>query len=72
MLERPHARLSQAFLDDARGIGDVLGAASEVTMPWLLIHGSDDETAHEHGKHQGCRAKGPPVREPKIRHSGWS
>ena len=43
MLEREHAALTHAFLDDARSIHDVLGPAARVSMPWLIVHGSEDE-----------------------------
>ena len=43
MLDKPECPLSQVFLDDARAIGDTLSAAREVTVPWLLVHGTVDE-----------------------------
>lgn len=43
MLGRDHARLSQAFLDDAQAIGDTLAAARAVSVPWLLLHGDADD-----------------------------
>lgn len=43
MLGKAHCPLSQAFLDDAYGIGDVLDAAARVRVPWLLVHGDADE-----------------------------
>lgn len=35
--------LSSAFVDDMKRIGSLLGTASEVRQPWLLIHGTDDD-----------------------------
>lgn len=35
--------LSQTYVDDLRGLGSTLAAASEVTQPWLFIHGSADD-----------------------------
>lgn len=35
--------LSATFVNDMRGIGDVLDAAAEIVQPWLLIHGTDDD-----------------------------
>ena len=43
MLGREQCPLSPAFLADASAIGDTLGAASEIAVPWLLVHGSQDE-----------------------------
>jgi len=43
MLDKPECPLSQAFLDDARAVGDTLGAARTVAVPWLLVHGTTDE-----------------------------
>lgn len=35
--------LSQTFVDDMNAIGDVLDRAPQVTVPWLLIHGTEDD-----------------------------
>jgi uncharacterized protein len=35
--------LSSTFMDDMRGVGDILKEAAEVTQPWLLIHGEADD-----------------------------
>ncbi len=43
MLGREHAVLSQALLDDARAIGDVLDAAARIRCPWLIVHGDADD-----------------------------
>jgi pimeloyl-ACP methyl ester carboxylesterase len=59
MLEREHALLSQAFLDDARQIGDVLDAARRVEAPWLLVHGTDDELVPFRDSEDLRRAAGP-------------
>ena len=43
LLEKPHCRLSQAYLDDSAEIGHVLEEARGVVVPWLLLHGDNDE-----------------------------
>lgn len=43
MWDEPTCPLSQAYVDDLTQIGSILPAASAVEVPWLLIHGSDDD-----------------------------
>lgn len=43
MWDEPDCPLSQAFADDMKEIGSVLPKASEVMVPWLFIHGEDDD-----------------------------
>ncbi len=43
MLEREHAQLSESFLKDARAIQTTLPQASQISVPWLLVHGTEDE-----------------------------
>src|SRR5262249_55425318 len=43
MLGKPGCVLSQALLDDAARIGSVLDAAGRIAVPWLLVHGDQDE-----------------------------
>jgi pimeloyl-ACP methyl ester carboxylesterase len=40
--DEPACPLSEAFATDLRGHGDLLAAAA-VTVPWLLIHGTEDD-----------------------------
>lgn len=35
--------LSQAYMDDLRGIGTLVEKGAEITLPWLLIHGTEDD-----------------------------
>lgn len=35
--------LSQAYMDDLGRIGDVLACAPHIKVPWLLIHGTEDD-----------------------------
>lgn len=43
MLGRAGCVLSRAFVEDARRTDSVLPAARRVTVPWLLVHGDQDE-----------------------------
>ena len=42
MWDKPECPLSQAFMDDMDAVGTVLPLADKVTVPWLLIHGTED------------------------------
>ena len=44
MWEDEDCPLSQKFVDDLTQIGDTLSAAEALPQPWLLIHGSEDDT----------------------------
>lgn len=35
--------LSQAYMDDLRGIGSLVDKGGEVAVPWLLVHGTEDD-----------------------------
>lgn len=43
MFEREHARLTAQFLEDARNIHSTAPQAQRVSIPWLLVHGTEDE-----------------------------
>jgi pimeloyl-ACP methyl ester carboxylesterase len=43
MWDEPTCPLSQAYVDDAAAIGSVVTRASSIKMPWLLIHGTEDD-----------------------------
>lgn len=58
MLGKAHCPLSQAFLDDAHAIGDVLPAAARVRVPWLLVHGDADELVPLQDAHDAVAAAG--------------
>ncbi|HET6146577.1 MAG TPA: alpha/beta fold hydrolase [Polyangia bacterium] len=56
MFGKPGCVLSQAYLDDLRGIGSVIRQAEEITVPWLFVHGARDalvpiqDTRDAHGR----------------------
>ncbi|MED5585749.1 MAG: alpha/beta fold hydrolase [Verrucomicrobiota bacterium] len=35
--------LSQAYMDDLRGIGTLVEQGSQVQVPWMLVHGTEDD-----------------------------
>ncbi len=43
MWDKPECPLSQVYMDDMAAIGSVAEQARQVTVPWLLIHGTADE-----------------------------
>lgn len=61
MLGKAQCPLSQGFLEDARNIGSTLGAARQVDVPWLLVHGTADELV-PHSDSEEARAVNPGAR----------
>ena len=43
MWDIPECPLSQAYSDDMRAISTVLPQAAQISVPWLLVHGTADE-----------------------------
>lgn len=43
MWDEPDCPLSQAYMDDLTQIDTVVDCASDITVPWLLVHGTDDD-----------------------------
>ena len=43
MWEEPDCPLSQAYMDDMAQIDTVVRRGAEIIVPWLLIHGSEDD-----------------------------
>ena len=35
--------LSQVFMDDLRGINTLIEKGSQIDVPWLLVHGTEDD-----------------------------
>jgi pimeloyl-ACP methyl ester carboxylesterase len=42
MWDKPECPLSRAYMDDMAAIGTVAAQASEIRVPWLLVHGTAD------------------------------
>ncbi|MCZ6632144.1 MAG: alpha/beta fold hydrolase [bacterium] len=43
MWDDPDCPLSQAYMDDLTAIDTVVHKAKDITVPWLLIHGTEDD-----------------------------
>lgn len=43
MWDDPDCPLSQAYMDDLGEIGSVVSSASRIAVPWLLVHGDEDD-----------------------------
>ena len=43
MWEEPDCPLSQAYMDDMAQIDTVVRRGGEIVVPWLLVHGSEDD-----------------------------
>ncbi len=43
MWDKPECPLSQAYVDDMNRIGSVIAAGKQVRVPWLFVHGTDDD-----------------------------
>ena len=43
MWEEPTCPLSQAFMDDTKAIHSVVDFGTDIHVPWLLIHGTEDD-----------------------------
>ena len=43
MWEEPDCPLSQAYMDDMAQIATVVERGAEIGVPWLLVHGSEDD-----------------------------
>ncbi|NKB72357.1 MAG: alpha/beta fold hydrolase [Candidatus Latescibacteria bacterium] len=43
MWEEPDCPLSQAYMDDMAQIGSVVDKGADIAVPWLLVHGGEDD-----------------------------
>ena len=43
MWDEPDCPLSQAYMDDLAQINTVVDLAAQITVPWLLVHGDEDD-----------------------------
>jgi uncharacterized protein len=43
MWDEPDCPLSQAYMDDMAAIGTVVNLAPQLGVPWLLVHGDEDD-----------------------------
>lgn len=59
MLDKPHCPLSEELMADLARIGSVVPAASEVSVPWLLVHGTEDDVVPVQDSRDVRAAAGP-------------
>ena len=43
MWDKPDCPLSSVYMNDMRQIDSVMDRASQITVPWLLVHGTEDD-----------------------------
>ena len=57
--DKPECPLSQGFLDDMEAVGSVERLGAEVSVPWLLVHGTEDTVVpFEESERIAARASG--------------
>ena len=60
MWEEPDCPLSSTFVNDMNAIGSVLHLGGKVTVPWLLVHGTEDDVVPvDDSRNIAPRAGGP-------------
>lgn len=62
MWDEPTCPLSQQYVDDMSAIGTVAGRASRIDVPWLLVHGTEDDVVPP-GDSQEVFEKAPESKE---------
>jgi len=72
MWDEPACPLSQAYVDDLTQIGSLLPAAAAVEVPWLLIHGSDDDVVPSSDSDAAFEVAGEPKKRVIIEGAGHS
>lgn len=60
MWDEPDCPLSQAYVDDLNGIGDLFGQVAALSQPLLLIHGSADDVVLPEDSHDAFEAASEP------------
>ena len=51
MWDEPDCPLSQAYMDDLTQINTVVDRAPQITVPWLLVHGDEDDVVPIENSH---------------------
>ncbi len=72
MLDKPHCPLSANFMADLEGLGSVLGAVPGVHVPWLLVHGTEDDIVpvqHSRDAHAASAGHSKLIELPGADHS---
>ena len=72
MLDKPHCPLGADFMADLESIGSLVGTAPEVRVPWLLVHGTEDDVVpvqHSRDAHAAAAGRSQLVELPGAGHS---
>ena len=48
MWDKEDCPLSKSYMDDMYNIGSVVDRASKIAVPWLLVHGTEDDVVPSH------------------------
>jgi len=70
MWEDENCPLSSAFMEDMAAIGSVLGYAPKVSVPWLLVHGTEDDVVPDEESDDIFAKANEPKKLLKIRGGG--
>ncbi len=62
MFDKPGLILSQTYMDDLRHIDAVADDAARVTVPWLLVHGTNDDLVPIHHSYDALARAGDNAR----------
>lgn len=58
MWDDPDCPLSQAYMDDLAQIGTVVNLAGDIAVPWLLVHGVEDDVVPLQDSRDVCARAG--------------
>lgn len=58
MWDKEDCPLSRAYVDDMNSIGSVVDHASQIAVPWLLVHGTEDDVVPLHDSKDILKAAG--------------
>lgn len=58
MWDDPDCPLSRAYMDDLTQIGTVVNLAGDITVPWLLVHGAEDDVVPLQDSRDVCARAG--------------
>ena len=72
MWDEPECPLSQKYVDDMESIGDLFDEVGQITVPWLLIHGTADDVVLIHDSRDAYDTAEEPKRLVEIPGAGHS
>jgi pimeloyl-ACP methyl ester carboxylesterase len=72
MWDEPACPLSQKYVDDMESIGDLFDEVGQITVPWLLIHGTADDVVLNHDSRDAYDTAEEPKRLVEIPGAGHS